>query len=75
MTDYTIISKVRNKKEVEYLVEELRKRGKSCYNFCDTPAIENGQDLAVEEQMKIFENTKNFYENDYFKKLFKKDLS
>ena len=25
MTDYTIISKVRNKKEVDYLVDEIRK--------------------------------------------------
>lgn len=74
MTDYTVISKVRNKTEVNYLVNKLGKKGKTCYNFCDTPAIKDGQELTPEEQMEMFENTKDFYNDKYFQKLFKQDL-
>jgi hypothetical protein len=74
MTDYTILSKFRNKDEVDYLAEELRKRGKTCYNFCDIPADPNNPDAHPGEQMKAFESVQDFFEDDYFKKVFEKDL-
>ena len=74
MTDYTVLGKFRNKKNVDYLVEELRKRGKTCYNFCDIPADKNSPNLDPEKQMEIHENTKNFYNDKYFQEIFKRDL-
>jgi hypothetical protein len=74
MTDYTILSKFRNKEAVDHLVEELRKKGKTCYNFCDIPADPNNPDAHPEEQMKVFESVENFFEDEHFKKVFKKDL-
>jgi len=41
MTDYTIISKFRNKDNCDLLVKKLKEKGKTCYNFCDTPADPN----------------------------------
>ena len=74
MTDYTIISKFRNKDNCDFLVKELQKRGETCYNFCDMPADQNNPDARPEEQMKVFENTKEFFNDKYFKKIFEKDL-
>lgn len=73
-TDYTVISSYRNKDEVESLVNEIRKRGFTCYNFCDEPADPNNADAHPEEQMKVFEAKKNFHEDEHFQKLFKRDL-
>lgn len=74
MTDYTILSKFRNKENVEYLVEKIREKGKTCYNFCDAPADPNNPKAHPEEQMKAFEGVEDFHNDDYFKYIFKKDL-
>ncbi|MCK4635901.1 MAG: hypothetical protein KAT32_03480 [Candidatus Moranbacteria bacterium] len=74
MTDYTVLAKFRNKKNVEYLVNELRKKGKSCYNFCDIPADANNPNASPEEQMKVHENTKDFFNDESFQEMFKSDL-
>lgn len=74
MTDYTVLGKFRNKKNVEKLVFELRKRGKSCYNFCDLPADKNNPDADPEKHMKKFEAVENFYEDEYYWEIFEKDL-
>lgn len=73
-TDYTVISSYRNKERVESLVDEIRGRGFTCYNFCDEPADPNNADAHPEEQMKVFEATENFHEHEHFKKLFARDL-
>jgi hypothetical protein len=75
MTDYTILSKLRNKIEVERLVIELEKRGKTCYNFCLKPADKNNPDAHPEEQMKAFESVKDFYSDAYFNEIFEADLA
>ena len=73
-TDYTILGKFRNKEKIDYLVSEIRKRGYSCYNFCDISAnIENPND-DPETQMQKHENTKDFWDDEYFHNIFKKDL-
>lgn len=74
MTDYSIISRFRNKKQCELLVEELRKKGKTCYNFCEVPADLENPDAHPEEQMKKFESVKNFYDDRHFNNIFKRDL-
>jgi len=73
MTDYTILSKYRNKEKVNYLAGELKKRDKTCYNFADNPADANNPDGSPEDQMKGLESVENFYENEHFKFLFKTD--
>jgi hypothetical protein len=74
MTDYTIISKFRNKKNCELLVKELEEKGKTCFNFCEKPADLDNPESDPEEQMQKFEKTKDFYNDEYFKQLFEEDL-
>lgn len=74
MTNYTILSRFRNKEMCESLVEELKKRGKTCYNFCDTPANPNQPNASPEEQMEHHESVENFFENEHFQYMFKRDL-
>lgn len=75
MTDYTIVSRFRNKDICNFLSEELQKRGKTCYNFWDMPADPNNPDAYPEEQMKVFEGVKDFFNNEYFQKIFERDLA
>ena len=74
MTDYTIISKFRNKYKCNLLVKKLQEKGKTCYNFCDIPADLNNPNGDAEEQMKVFESVKDFFNDDHFKKTFERDL-
>ena len=74
MTDYTIISKFRNKNNCNLLVKKLQEKEKTCYNFCDMLADQNNPDNHPEDQMKVFENTKDFFNDEYFKKIFENDL-
>lgn len=74
MTDYTILSKFRNKEAVEYLVGELKDKDKTCYNFCEKPADPSNSDSHPEEQMKVFEGVDNFFDDKYYKEIFKADL-
>ncbi|MFA6422156.1 MAG: hypothetical protein WCV92_02055 [Candidatus Buchananbacteria bacterium] len=75
MTDYTIISKFRNKDQCDYLISELRNKGKTCYNFCDIPADPKNPHLNPERQMEAFENVKDFYNDSFFKFVFDTDLN
>ena len=65
MTDYSIVSRFRNKDKVEYLVKQLKEKGKSCYNFCEQPVDPSNPKAHPEEQMKNFESTKNFLNNSF----------
>lgn len=75
MTEYTVLSKFRNKEQVEYLVKKIREKGKTCYNFCDIPADSKNPNKHPEKQMKNFEKTKDFFNDEYFKFIFEKDLA
>ena len=66
MTDYTILSKFRNKEQCEFLVKKLVEKGKTCYSFCDTPADPQNPDADPEKQMQAFELTNNFFDDKYF---------
>lgn len=74
MTDYTIISKYRNKAQCEWLVKKLEERGKTCYNFCATPADPTNPTAHPDEQMQKTENQKEFLNDAYTKAVFAKDL-
>jgi len=74
MTDYTIISRFRNKEQCELLVRRLSEKGKTCYDFCAIPADRNNPDAHPEEQMKVLESVIDFYNDKYFKEVFKNDL-
>ena len=74
MTDYTIISKFRNKENCESLVKKLQEKGKTCYNFCAKPADPDYPEADPGKQMESFEEVKDFYNNEYFQKIFQEDL-
>lgn len=74
MTDYTLISRFRNKEQCELLIQKLSEKGKTCYNFCALPADKNNSDAHPEEQMKVLESVKDFYNDEYFREIFEKDL-
>lgn len=75
MTDYSIISRYRNKEQCEILLAGLKSKGKTCYNFFDIPSDPSNPHADAEEQMKNFENVTNFFEDDHFKHLFERDLN
>ena len=75
MTDFTIISKFRNKDQCERLVFELEKRGRICYNFCSKPSDPKNPDGSPEEQMKVFEEVSDFFNDEYFNHVFETDLA
>ena len=74
MTDYTIVSKFRNKQQVDLLVRKLQEKGKTCYNFSEKPGDPNNPDAHPEEQMKVLEATDDFLNNEMFQAYFRKDL-
>lgn len=75
MTDYDVIAKYRNKECVESLISRLKEKGKTCYNFLDVPADAENPDASPEEQMRNFENTQDFFDDEHFKRIFEKDLA
>ena len=74
MTDYTIISRFRNKQQCDLLVRKLQDKGKTCYNFSEQSGDPKNPDAHPEEQMKVFEATKDFLNNEMFQTYFKRDL-
>ena len=74
MTDYTIITKFRNKEQCDFLVKKLREKGKTCYNFCDKPADPNNPTAHPEKQMENFEKVEDFFNDENFKNIFKQDM-
>lgn len=74
MTDYTLISRFRNKEICQLLIKKLNEKGKSCYDFCEMPADPNNPDAHPEDQMKHHESTKDFFNDPYFQHMFERDL-
>jgi len=66
MTDYTTISKFRNKGQCDFLAERLKEKGKTCYNFCSWPVDPENPSAPLEEQMKAFESVEDFYNDEYY---------
>ncbi len=74
MTHYSVIAKYRNKDQVEFLISKLKEKGKTCYNFCETPPDAHNPEAHPEEQMKNFESVQDFYNDEHFKFIFETDL-
>ena len=74
MTDFSIIGKFRNKEQVRVLVNHLREKGKSCYDFTEKPADPNNPTATGDEQMKAFESISDYQDDPYFQGIFKSDL-
>lgn len=55
-----VIGRVRNSENVLRLVEGIKSKGFSCYNFLDKPATPDTPDLPWEEQMAILESHPDF---------------
>ncbi len=75
MFDYSIVSRFRNKEQVELLVDKIKARGKTCYNFCAKPADPSNPDAHPEDQMRAWESTPDFVNHPYFREIFETDLS
>lgn len=73
-TNYSVISRFRNKDQCELLIKKLEEKGKSCYNFCAFPADPNHSSASPEEQMKVFEGVKHFFNDPHFQETFHRDL-
>ena len=74
-TDYMVIGRVRNHENVTKLVNGIEKKGYSCFNFLDKPAAPDSPDLPWEEQMKILESDKDFWNNPVHRHIFETDMS
>jgi nucleoside 2-deoxyribosyltransferase len=76
MTDYTVLSRFRNKEAVESLIRKLEEKGKTSHNFCAVPADPNNPDAPPEEQMKAYEEAdRDFYTDPHLKFIFERDLN
>ena len=75
MTDYTIVSRFRNKEKVQYLIDKIHEKGYSCYNFLEMPADPKNPNNHPEKQMQVFEATENFMGDEYISRIFKRDLN
>lgn len=70
---FYIVSKWRNKKNVEELVNQLRYRGYKVFNFFEKDNnIMKGED--PEKEMEKFENIENWQENLQIKEIFESDI-
>ena len=74
MTDYSVIGKYRNKEAVQNLVEAIRAKGKSCYDFTAKPADPNNPNGTGEEQMIVLESNSDFLNDPIHKDHFERDL-
>lgn len=74
MTDYIVIGKYRNKDNTQALVEAIRAKGKTCYDFAAKPADPTNPNATGEEQMKKLESHEDFLSDPIHKDHFERDL-
>ena len=74
-TDYMVIGRVRNSENVMRLVEGIKSKGFSCYNFLDKPAAPDSPDLPWEEQMAILESHPDFWNDPIHRHHFETDMN
>ncbi len=75
MTNYTLISKFRNKQQCQLLVSRLLQKGKTCYDFCNKPVGTPNTAVGAEAYMQALESAKDFYVDPYFQQAFQDDLN
>ncbi len=74
MTEYTILTKFRNKEKFDSLFVWLGAKGKTCYNLFAIPADPKNSSGDVEDQMAVFESKDDFFNDTHFRMMFEQDL-
>jgi hypothetical protein len=74
-TDYMVIGRTRNAENIQRLVDEIKSKGYSCYNFLDIPATPDTPDLPWDEQMNISESDPDFWNSSHYRETFETDIS
>ncbi|MES2215787.1 MAG: hypothetical protein V4481_00640 [Patescibacteria group bacterium] len=74
MTNYIVIGKFRNKENTQKLVNAIRAKGKTCYDFAAKPADPENPHISAEEQMKNLESHPDFLHDPVHRDHFVRDL-
>lgn len=74
-TDYMVIGRTRNADNIQRLVDGIKAKGYSCYNFLNIPATPETPDLSWEEQMKIAESETDFWNSAHYQETFNQDMA
>lgn len=77
--DYTIVSRWRNRKQVEYLTKKLRSKNEKVYSFIEGDGThyqlkDSEQKYKPEEFMKIYESIPDWRNDPRIKEIFEIDL-
>jgi len=70
-----VIGRVRNSENITRLVEGIKAKGFSCYNFLSKPATPDTPDLPWEEQMEILESHPDFWNDPVHRDHFETDMT
>jgi hypothetical protein len=73
-TEYTILTKFRNKEQFDILFSWLQAKGKTCYNLFAIPADPKNPAGDIKEQMDVFESNTDFFNDAHFRMMFEQDL-
>lgn len=73
-TEYTILTKFRNKEQFDILFAWLQAKGKTCYNLFDIPADPKNASGDGEVQMNVFESNDDFFNDAHIRMMFEQDL-
>lgn len=74
MTDYMVIGRYRNKENTQKLVEAIRAKGFTCYDFAEKSAYPDSPEASAEEQMAALESHPDFLNDPLHEYHFKRDL-
>jgi hypothetical protein len=74
-TDYMVIGRTRNTENIQRLVDGIKAKGYSCYNFLNIPATPETPDLPWEDQMKIAESELDFWNSAHYQETFNQDMA
>ncbi len=74
MTDYTVIGKFRNSRNVRALITAIRNQGKTCYDFTAKPADPDNPYAPFDDQMVTLESHPDFLNDSVHRFHYERDL-
>ncbi|MBN1646807.1 MAG: hypothetical protein JW874_02125 [Spirochaetales bacterium] len=74
-TDYTVIGKYRNAENVRKIINAIKTKGKTCYDFTDKPADPQRPADSFDDQMKTLENHPDFLNDPVHRAHYERDLA